>query len=267
MKRSNRLSYATLSCLAATILVSSSALARDLYYTGNEQTIYVKPGEPTQVNFPDDIEGGFKRKNSSLALERQNNFLVLFAQPTLPPEGEGLIVHTEDQRSYALRIIPSSDEHPRDDFVKITDDRPAEREEVSEDASPETTNQPTGFAPPTIVSGLVREMILVSEFGKKKGITGYRRSNRYTGETVLHDGAIKATIDEIFMGSDLWGYVLSVENLLETNQKINPATFRLDGTRAVSAQNWELSPRPENAEQDLAAKHKGKVYIVTRAKR
>jgi hypothetical protein len=113
---------------------------------------------------------------------------------------------------------------------------------------------------------LVRELILVAEYGKQRNIPGYRRSNKYTGETVMHDGSIEAKIDEIFMGPDYWGYVLNVENLLDTTQKLNPASFRLDGTRAVSAQRWELSARPQTAEQRLAKKHVAKVYIVTRAK-
>jgi hypothetical protein len=54
---------------------------------------------------------------------------------------------------------------------------------------------------------------------------------------------------------------------LETTQKLNPATFRLDGTRAVSFDRAELSGRPLTGEQQLAAGHKGKVYIVTKSKR
>ena len=59
--------------------------------------------------------------------------------------------------------------------------------------------------------------------------------------------------------------ILNVENLLETGQRINPATFRLDGTRAVAAQRWELSPRPVTAEQKIAEGHRGKIYVVTKA--
>jgi len=106
---------------------------------------------------------------------------------------------------------------------------------------------------------------LISEFGKRGGIQGYSRSNTYTGETILHDGTIQAKIKEMFLGSGLWGYVIEVENLIDTTYKINPAAFRLDGTRAVMAERWELSPRPETAEQALANAHKAKVYVVTKA--
>ncbi len=81
----------------------------------------------------------------------------------------------------------------------------------------------------------------------------------------MNDGTVEAKIQEIFMGSDLWGYVVEVENLLDTSYKLNPASFRLDGTRAVAADRWELSPRPQTAEQKMAGGHKGKVYIVTRS--
>jgi len=243
-----------------------AALARDVEYQGKETSIYVTPGEPTQITFPDKIEGGFKRKHSSLALERQGNFLVVFAQPEIPYEGEALLVHLKDKRSYAMRILPSDDENPRDEFIRMKDNRDID----GEDNQGIETNpylQPTGFAPPTIVPGLMRELILVAEFGKKGGISGYRRSNRYTGEVVLNDGTIQAKIDEIFLGTDLWGYVLEVENLLDSSYRLNPAAFRIDGTRAVGAERWELAARPVTAEQQIANAHRAKVYVITKSLR
>jgi hypothetical protein len=262
--------FAILSGLMLLLLaLSTPAFARDLQYGGDEAVIHVRPGEPTQVTFPGKIEGGFKRdKNSNIVLERQNNFLVVFSRPQLGLEGESLIVHLEDSRSYALRIVPATGSDERDVSVKIIDTREPDMEELGT-ASIQTlpSGEAPEFAPPSTISGLMREMVLAAEFGKQKGVAGYRRSNRYTGETVLSDGTIIAYIDEIFMGTDLWGYVLSVENKLDVSQRINPATFRLDGTRAVSASNWELAPNPKTEEQKIAREHKSRVYIITKAKR
>jgi hypothetical protein len=246
------------------ILVSSNpAEARDVNYSGQEMSVYVTPGEPTQVTFPSKISGGFKRKHTSLALERQGNFLVVFAQPEIPYEGEALLVHLDDKRSYALRILPADDDNTRDEFINIKDDREESGEEGT--GTPDNKFPSIGYAPSNVVPGLMREMVLVSEFGKKGGVQGYRRSNNYTGETVLHDGTIQAKIKEMFLGSTLWGYVIEVENMLDTGYKINPAAFRLDGTRAIMADKWELAPKPLTAEQELASAHKAKVYVVTRA--
>lgn len=251
--------------LALSVLSTNCAWARDVRYNGDENVVYVTPGEPTQIQFPGDVAGGFKRKQSKLALERQDNYLVVFAQPDLQPEGEAILVHLNDKRTYSVRVIPSSDENQRDGFVHILDDRAPEVSNGEEDDT--ISEKKAAYAPPTIVSGLMREMVLTAEFGKQKGITGYRRSNRFAGETILNDGAINAKIDEIFMGSDLWGYVVSVENMLDTTQRINPATFRMDGTRAISATQWELAPQPLTDEQKIANAHRGKIYIITRAKR
>ena len=251
-------------CCAVIAITANDAEAREVRYDGSEQTVYVKPGEPTQISFPSKISGGFKRKNSSVKLERQENYLVMFARPDLLPEGEAIIVHLDDRRTYSIRVRPSSQSYPRDSKVTIIDDTLPEVE-VEEEAI--NQNAPRRFAPPSVISGLVREMILVAEFGNRKGINGYKRSNRYSGEVVYHDGSLKATIDEIFMGPNLWGYVINVENLLDTAQRINPATFRMDGTRAITAENWELAPRPVTAEQKLANTHLGKVYVVTRSRR
>ncbi len=263
MKRIHYIVY----LLAAFLLVASGeeANAREVNYQGSEVPVYVTPGEPTQITFPEKIEGGFKRKHSALALERQGNFLVVFAQPEIPYEGEALLVHLGDQRSFALRILPSDDDNPRDEFIDVRDMRGGA--DFDEGGETDPYLQPRGFAPPTVVSGLMREMMLIAEFGKRGGIPGYRRSNRYTGETVLHDGTIEAKVQEIFMGTDLWGYVLDVENLLDTNYKINPASFRMDGTRAVAAESWDLAPRPDTAEQKIAGAHKKRIYIVTRSLR
>ncbi len=252
-----------LTLAAVCLFYTGNAFARDINYTGNELAVYVTPGEPTQVTFPSKISGGFKRKHTSLALERQGNFLVIFAQPEIPYEGEALLVHLDDKRSYALRILPADDENPRDEFVNINDLREGNGDESS--GSPDNRFPNIGYAPPSVVPGLMREMVLVTEFGKKKGVRGYKRSNTYTGETILHDGTISAKIKEMFLGSNLWGYIIEVENLLDTTYKINPAAFRLDGTRAIMAERWELAAKPLTAEQELANAHKAKVYVVTKA--
>jgi hypothetical protein len=91
-------------------------------------------------------------------------------------------------------------------------------------------------------------------------------SERHKGQTVVSDGAILAKVDKIFVGPNLWGYVLDTTNLLDQSQKLNAATFRIDGTRAISASSWELSARPLNVEEQISSKHNAKIYIVTRAR-
>jgi hypothetical protein len=248
---------------ALALFISTDAYARDVDYGGSEIPVYVTPGEPTQITFPSKIAGGFKRKHTSLALERQGNFLVVFAQPEIPYEGEALLVHIDDRRSYALRILPSDDDNRRDEFINIRDTRDDyfnDGDGVKDERFPVQ-----GYAPPTIVPGLMREMILIAEFGKRGGIPGYSRSNTYTGETILHDGTIQAKVKEMFLGNALWGYIIEVENLLDTTYRINPAAFRLDGTRAVLAERWELAARPQTAEQAIANAHKANLYIVTKS--
>ncbi len=245
-----------------------SAYAREIRYQGEEVTVYVKPGEPTQLEFPSMVQGGFRRENSSVLLERQEKYLVVFAQPQIAEEGEVVIVHLDDTRSYSIRLKPAEGENQRDGSIQIIDNRappvPDGGDEVDPTEEPKTQGK---YAPPSKVAGFMRQLILVAEFGKRKPIPGYRKSNRYSGEVVLHDGAIEATIDEIYIGSNYWGYVISVENKLDTVQQINPATFRLDGTRAVSMSRPQLAPKPLTVEQNIAGAHKAKVYVITKAKR
>ena len=249
--------------LSAIVVSPHDAFARDIEYKDSEVSIRVAPREPTQVQFPGTISGGFIRKQSTLALERKDSDLIIFANEGISEKGESLIIRLQDGRSYSVRIQRASQDAPRDDVVRVLDDR---RGRIAASDEEELDHQDRNFpyAPPTQVSGLMREMILATEFGKAN-ITGYRVSDRYKGQPVLDDGTINATIEKIFIGPNLWGYVIDAKNKMDHSQRINPATFRLDGTRAISIQNWELAPRPMNVEQQIAGKDSTKVYIITKA--
>lgn len=266
LRKTGKLILLTLLC---SLWCMTSAFARDIDYKEEEVSIYVTPGEPTQIEMPGRIASGFMPSDGAVNLDKKENHLFVFATPQLNSRGVAMIVQLEDGRSYSLRIRATSSAHPRDAIIRIQD----KHRTVVGAGAPCTEDNPDcqafdpkfKTAPANSVSGLMREMVLVNEFGKN-GIPGYRVSDRYRGETVLNDGTISAKIDQIFIGPNLWGYVIDAENLISQSQKINPATFRLNGTRAVSLQRWELEATPVNVEQQIAGRHKTKVYVITRAK-
>ena len=261
------LSVALVAVLFVSPIGSDNAAARDVEVSANssEITIYVSPGDPTQIQFPTKVVGGYMKGDSQVSLEKKDRDLVIFPNDTLTETGESFIVRLEDGRSYSVRAVRATEPGQRDDFVTIFDDR---GDIILTDEEEEAPHKRKKFdkAPATQVSGLMREMALVSEFGKTT-VPGYRKADNYKGQVVLNDGTLIATVDTIFIGPGLWGYVLDVTNLLATGQKLNPATFRLHGTRAISMQHWELEARPISVEQQIARKHSGKVYIVTKAKK
>jgi hypothetical protein len=243
------------------------ALARDVEYheKDGEVEVFVNVGEPTEVVFEGGkIKDGFKNSNAGIALDRKESSLVIFGKENMSDNGEAILVRLDDGRSYPLRIRRASADNPRDAKVSIDDGRGAVGSS-EEDAPAPYREQGFAYAPPSKVSGLMREMVLGAEFGKAT-IPGYTVSDKYRGQTVVSDGAVLAKIDKMYIGSNLWGYVLDATNLLDQSQKLNPATFRIDGTRAISLSNWELAPRPLNVEEQISAKHNSKVYIVTRAR-
>ena len=256
--------YSLILATAALLVLPSSAFCRDIEYKGGEVSVYIRPGEPTQVQFPEDIQSGYKRKQSALSIDRKGRDLVVFAADTLVDEGEAIIVRLKNGSSYSLRILKADDHNARDSLVNIANDSSLVLS--SEEEGPSFGGPVSAKASAQTVSGLLREMVLVAEFGKGD-IKGYRVSNQYRGETVLNDGTVVAKIDKIFMGPKYWGYVMDAANKLGTSQKLNPATFRLDGTRAISAERWELSPTPLNIEEQIAGDHKTKVYVITKARR
>lgn len=257
--------YVLILCVGLALTAASSSFARTLEYHDEEVAVYVNPGEPTMVQFPGSISGGFKKKQSTVSLDRRGTDLMLFAQENLPDSGEALFVRLDDGRSYSVRVMKASSSNPRDDVVKVEDGRGSVASFNKSEEEPAFKEKIYEYAPPSQVSGLMREMVLNAEFGKNS-IAGYRVSDRYRGQIVLDDGAMRAVVDKVYIGSNLWGYVIDAENLLDQTQQIEPSTFRLDGTRAISATNWELTPRATNVEEKVANKHTAKIYVITRAK-
>jgi hypothetical protein len=251
---------------AALLILPGISQARDVDYKNQEVKIRVTPNEPTQIQFPGEIAGGFRRRDSSLSLDRKQSDLVIFSNEGISKRGEAIIVRLKDGRSYSLRVFRADDENGRDTIVSIRDERGSLITDSEEEDEPAHKERQFRYAKPTQVSGLMREMVLAMEFGKDK-IPGYKTSDRFKGEPVLNDGTMKAEIEKIFIGPNLWGYVINTSNMLDQGQRLNPATFRLDGTRAVSASNWELAPRPMNIEQQIAGKHNARIYVITRAKK
>jgi len=244
----------------------TDASARDVEYTTGrgEVEVWVNAGEPTELIFEGGkIKDGYKNSQAGIALEKKDSSLIVFGKETMSENGEAILVRLEDGRSYPIRIRRANTDNPRDAQVVINDSKGAMGPDEEEPAP--YTERSYDYAPASKVSGLMREMVLVAEFGKK-GIPGYTVSERHKGETVVSDGAIMSKIDKIFIGSNLWGYVLDTTNLLDQSQKLNAATFRIDGTRAISASNWDLAARPLNVEEQISAKHNTKVYIVTRSR-
>lgn len=267
MTRSKVISNILNTAAAIAVLFGAQAsFARDVEYKqGNgEVPVWVNPGEPTEISFPGPIARGFKNSNAGLAIEKRDASLIIFGKENISENGEAILVQLQDGRSFPVRVLRASADNPRDPSVKIDDGKGAIAYDEEEETPP-SKERNYDYAPPSKVSGLMREMVLVAEFGKKS-IPGYQISDKFKGQTVVSDGTILAKIDKIILGPNLWGYVLDTTNLLDQTQRLNAAQFRLDGTRAVSASNWELSPRPLNVEEQVSGKHNTKVYVITRAK-
>lgn len=226
--------------------------ARKIVYNGEEVKVFVRLNEPTQVIFSSEVVGGFKKKDAHFSLDRKSEHLIIFPQQGLSTKGEVILVKLIDQRTYSLRITPETSETTRDAVLYLLG---------SADEKIDNKRQSNKYASSNTVNGLLRELILVSDFGKVR-IPGYRESTRHNGETILANGTIKANIERIFIGTSLWGYTLQVENLTSQPVRLNPGDFRLDGFRAIKFKEDELAPRPTSSEVNQQ-KFKTKAYIVT----
>jgi hypothetical protein len=217
--------------------------ARDVEYSSGsgEIPVFVNIGEPTEIIFEGGrIKNGFKNRSAGIDLDRKDSSLIIFGKENMNENGEALLVRLDNGTSYPLRVRKANSDNPRDAQVVVGDGKGAMGAE--EEEAPPFAERSFEYAPPSKVS------------------------DKFKGQTVVSDGAVVAKIDRIFVGANLWGYVLDASNLLDQSQKLNPASFRIDGTRAISASNWELSARPMTVENQIAGRDKAKVYIVTRAR-
>jgi hypothetical protein len=249
---------------AICLLSLSLLFARDVEYSEGEIKVFINPGEPTELRFPGNISVGYKRHGSPLSVDKQGGTLILFAQQKVPSEGEVLLVRLSDERSYSVRVLNAASADQRDSIVVIKDGR---RPIVSDDeeALPQYRDRRFVYPSQYQVAGLIRELVLVTEFGKQS-IPGYRVSEAGKGSVVVNNGAVQARLLKMYLGPQLWGYVLEAENVTDEIVKLDPSVFKIAGTRAVSADNWELAARPLTSEQRLAGSHKAFVYVVTKAR-
>ncbi|MCS6961308.1 MAG: type-F conjugative transfer system secretin TraK [Deltaproteobacteria bacterium] len=246
------------------LALSLAIFARELEYSSGEIEIYVLPGEATQVQFPDDVLGGYKKQGSLISVDKVGTDLIIFAQDKIVPEGEVILVRTKDNRSYSLRIKPAPDAKSRDDIVIVKDQRP--RTALSdEDELPKYRDRQFIYPSQYQVAGLMREMVLATEFGKP-AIPGYKVSDAGAGSVVVNNGQLHAKLVKMYLGPQLWGYVLEAENVTDETVKIDPSVFKINGTRAISLNKWELSPKPITTEQRYSEAHKAFVYIVAKAR-
>lgn len=246
------------------LIALTTGFARDIEYSSGEIEIFVRPGEATEVRFPDEVLGGYKKQGSVISVDKVGTNLIIFAQDKLQQNGEVILVRTRDNRSYSLRVKTADDVSVRDDIVVIKDNRPRQTSE-DDDELPKYRDRQFIYPSQYQVAGLMRELVLVTEFGKN-GIPGYRVADSGAGSEVVNNGQITARLVRMYLGPQLWGYVLEAENKTDEIVKVDPAIFKIHGTRAISMDKWELAPRPLTPEQRMAGAHKAFVYVVAKAR-
>ncbi len=156
MKKIKNIFNILITITTLSLIFCFNAFSKDIEYKGEEVDVFVTPGEPTQVQFPSKVLGGFKKKLSAISLDKKANDLVIFATEKLSEEGESLIIRLDDGRSYTIRV-KKGDEDQRNTLVRIIDKTQSilkDQGDANEDS--ELNKGQMQFAPATKVSGLMR---------------------------------------------------------------------------------------------------------------
>ena len=110
---------------AANVAAEQSACppVRYLQYSGGEALIYVVARQPTVLVLPDAIASGWKARVSALALQREDNQLIIFGKPTLDGDGEALVVRLANRNPIVFRFQLENAEHRASPLVIVEDKR------------------------------------------------------------------------------------------------------------------------------------------------
>lgn len=85
-----------------------------------------------------------------------------------------------------------------------------------------------------------------------------------SGHKVYEDDAVTLTMQEAFFAPVMRGYVLQAENRTGVSVPVPVQNLEMPGLLAVAADQQLLYPRPQTVEEELAAAHRCKVYLVVK---
>ena len=213
---------------------------RIVEYMGTPVPVQLAVGKSGEVELPEDIVDIVTALSPQEATieSRGNN---LFIQPLKTTAGE-LFAVTTSGASYILSL--STPQEGRDVSLRIV---PAGRQAQER---LQATQKLTALE---LVKAMVREEV-------PAGV----QHTKGSGHKVYEDDAVTLTMQEAFFAPVMRGYVLEAENRTGVSIPVPVQNLEMPGLLAVAADQQLLYPRPQTVEEELAAAHRCKVYLVVK---
>jgi len=218
----------------------AAGVTRAVEARGEPIVIRLGPRRMTQVSFSSDIQQvvtAFTKQQVSLESVGPRLFLS-----ALDPDVSGeLFVTLSTGGTLALVVVPAGPGE-RDLVVRVVSPAAEAAARVAETA---------GLTP----LRLMRAMILDVPLPGVSPAPG-------DGRVVYEDGALRLTLLRAWTSPALEGEVLAAENLRPLWITLPLDRLAFPGLLAVHAESEQLAPPPTTPEQALAARHRGRLYLV-----
>jgi hypothetical protein len=95
---------------------------RTVQHTGAEERVYARAGKVTRIEFPCEVESGFRKKDDSLSYTVTGNS-VSIESSTLSSAGHPFLIHLKNKASFRFRFIEAVDDEQFDSVVVVEDKR------------------------------------------------------------------------------------------------------------------------------------------------
>jgi hypothetical protein len=215
-------------------------------YQGAPVAVRLPVSQAGAVEFPEEIVDAFTVLTAEhIALDYRTN--VLYLQPLKELEG-AVFVATRSGASYTLAVATTP--QGTDVAVRIVPHGQRTHERV------QATRSLTAV-------GLIRAMAN-SEVPAGVERAAAQAQGPRAGHELYNDGQIALHLLEVYLAPTMRGYVVEARNLTGASLPSPVQDLAIPGLQAVAAEQQLLYPQPRTMEEQLAAAHRCKLYLVVK---
>jgi hypothetical protein len=198
------------------------------------------------IEFPEEIADAFTVLTPDhIAIDYRTN--VLYLQPLTDLDGT-VFVATRSGASYTLAV--ATDPHGGDVAVRIVPHGQRTQERVQATRSLTAVGLIRAMAKGEIPAGVEHAA------ADSQGPTA--------SHEVYNDGQLVLRLLEVYLAPTMRGYVVEAQNLTGASIPTPVQDLAIPGLQAVAAEQQLLSPQPRSLEEQLAAAHRCKMYLVVK---
>ncbi len=225
---------------------SASSGTRIVEYQGAPVTVRLAVSQAGAIEFPEEIADAFTALTAEhIAIDYRTN--VLYLQPLQELDGT-VFVATRSGASYTLAVATTP--HGTDVAVRVVPRGQRTQERLQATRALTAVGLIRAMANGDIPAGVERAAA---------GVQGPSASHE-----LYNDGQIVLRLMDVYLAPTMRGYVVEAQNLTGASIPTPVQDLAIPGLQAVAAEQQLLYPQPRTGEEQLAAAHRCKMYLVVK---